>query len=178
MAARCSPRPPPPPPPWPPPVADPWQYQNIATPAELAVYERPRGCGRHFLWMPHCGIVDKTDPRRIPPCCEAHRCREGYARFNYVLKNRTRAYWMFSLALMAQAARLWRLLTWTELSEVACTCRQGRRTRLLALLRGRAMQATYYWRRLTLMEYCCTESAPVLEKIMWYHGVTHSGRCA
>ena len=83
---------------------------------------------------------------------------------------------MFPVALMAQVNRLWNMLLWSGLSELACSCRQGRRMRLLAILRGRTRHAHYYWRRLSLMEYSGPESSSVLERIMWYHDVCHSGR--
>ena len=83
---------------------------------------------------------------------------------------------MFSAALMAQVHRLWHLLLWSEMSELACSCRQGRRMRVLAILRGQTRLAKYYWRRLSLMGWGGPESALVSGRIMWYHDVCHSGR--
>ena len=77
---------------------------------------------------------------------------------------------------MSHATKFWQLLIWQELPELVATCRQGRHMRLVALLQGHTTRSTYYWKRLELMAMC-SESALLLEKLMWYHDAKHTGRC-
>lgn len=166
---------PPPPPPGPPP--DPHTYTTINIPLELHLKARPRGCDGEYIWHLNYGLLDRHDRRRPPSNAQLEILRLGYALFNYNVKNLTVHYWLASLVLMKQSARLWRALQWQDWSHLAAVCRQFRRTRLVAMITGATPASNRYWNRLELMNQC-RASCTVLERIMWYHDVRLSGDCS
>ena len=164
----------PPPLPGPPPMEDPRRSHCSTIPLQLHLQARPRGCHADYIWHWHHGLIHWQDQRR--PVCHEHvgTMRRGYAHFNYYLKNQSRQFWLLSLALMKRAAWFWKALLWQEVSCLAGACRQFRRARLVAMLRGHTAAANWYWDRLELMNQCRI-SCSVMEPIRWYYDVRMDG---
>ena len=96
---------------------------------------------------------------------------------NYTLKNQSRVFWLSSIAIMKRAAWPWRALLWEEWSQLAFVCRQFRRTRIVAMIKGCTASANWYWSRLELLG-SCRGSCSVMGRILWHHDVRMSGKCA
>ena len=135
----------PPPPPGPPPPDDPDVYLPILIPFELFLIARPRSCQAEMIWHPNHGLLRWTDPRRPQHNSQIALLRRGYAQFNYDLKNASVCFWLSSIIFMRWAKFFWDALRWNELSELACVCRQFRRTRIVMLLKGCTPRASIYW---------------------------------